>query len=329
MAKLIDDWVPPPPLGTSSPSSSSSSSSPPSSATPSSSSSNRCPLLAADDSTTSASSTTTRPTDCARAPATAGLSPLRPEASQAADQKAGGIKDHSFMFDSATKASIFLETSALQANGTLPSGVEKRHLVRKVAHAIHLFPGPWRDFVHSEKVAQVLHGLKVERPVVAQSLYRLAPPQSAGVERHQDSVTLYTEPPSVVGLWLALEDADEGNGCVQVLPGSHKGALRERLVQRPASDCVGPDCPMTLEFIKLKADEEESESEFSPVVVKAGDLIVLHGTLEHLSRRGRDPNRSRESFQVHLVSGAARWPADNWLQYPKNMSFEEVKSPTT
>ena len=36
---------------------------------------------------------------------------------------------------------------------------------------------------------------------------------------HQDSTFLYTDPPTVVGLWLALEDATKENGCLWHLPG--------------------------------------------------------------------------------------------------------------
>ena len=38
---------------------------------------------------------------------------------------------------------------------------------------------------------------------------------------HQDSTFLYTDPPSVIGLWLALEDATVENGCLFSQPGSH------------------------------------------------------------------------------------------------------------
>ena len=39
---------------------------------------------------------------------------------------------------------------------------------------------------------------------------------------HQDSVFLYTDPPSAVGFWFALEDCTRTNGCLSFVPGSHK-----------------------------------------------------------------------------------------------------------
>lgn len=43
---------------------------------------------------------------------------------------------------------------------------------------------------------------------------------------HQDSTFLYTDPPSCVGLWLALEDATRANGCLWGLKGIHKQVIR-------------------------------------------------------------------------------------------------------
>jgi phytanoyl-CoA hydroxylase len=42
------------------------------------------------------------------------------------------------------------------------------------------------------------------------------------VASHQDSVFLYTDPPSAVGFWFALEDCTTTNGCLSFVPGSHK-----------------------------------------------------------------------------------------------------------
>lgn len=230
--------------------------------------------------------------------------------------------NHSFLLESATRTSFFLEPRALDAEGRLRPGLSTRQAVRKVAHGLHLVEGPVRDFVLSVKAAQLAKALGWQRPAVAQTLYRFAPPFAAGVERHQDSVTLYTEPPSCLGLWLALEDADKSNGCLRILNGSHRGHLRERLVRR---GCDGKEpCVPHLVFEQLTNESAAPESDFTPMEVAGGDVLVMHGTLEHFSMRGEDPARSRESLQVHLVEGTARWPADNWLQYPEGRIFEEL-----
>lgn len=39
---------------------------------------------------------------------------------------------------------------------------------------------------------------------------------------HQDASYLHTEPQSLYGFWIALDDATEENGCLWFIPGSHK-----------------------------------------------------------------------------------------------------------
>jgi len=49
-----------------------------------------------------------------------------------------------------------------------------------------------------------------------------------------------------------------------------------------------------------------------PIEAERGTLVVLHGTLPHLS----GPNRSdlpRHAYTLHAIDGAARYPRDNWL----------------
>lgn len=233
-----------------------------------------------------------------------------------------------FFLNSATKASIFVEPGAVDADaGTLRPGVSKRQAVRKVAHALHLSPGPFRDFSISAKVSAAAVALGLRRPAVAQSLYRLAPPLAAGVDRHQDSTMLYTEPPSVLGFWLALEDTDKTNGCLRVRDGSHQEPIRERLVRRPSEGGTG----VQLVFKKLANDSQAlaPEDAFKPLEVSSGDLVVMHGALEHVSFAGTAPDRSRESFQLHIVDAEAKWAPDNWLQYPSDLPFTLLAPPGT
>lgn len=234
--------------------------------------------------------------------------------------------DHSFMLSSAAKAEVFIENTAVDmTTGTLLPGVSKRQAARKVAHALHRTPGPFHEFCSSAKVAAAASRLGLRRPMVAQSLYRLAPPLAAGVDRHQDSTMLYTEPPSCLGFWLALEDSDEANGCLRVRAGSHREPIRERLVRRDDPEGGG---------VRLVFEEQGNNSEapppldvFTPLPVLAGDLLVMHGALEHVSFSGMNPNRSRESFQLHIVDAEARWPPENWLQYPPDIPFTLLAPP--
>ncbi len=48
----------------------------------------------------------------------------------------------------------------------------------------------------------------------------------ASVVPHQDATFLWMDGVlKVMGLWIALEDATEENGCLWFIPGSHKGGF--------------------------------------------------------------------------------------------------------
>ena len=47
------------------------------------------------------------------------------------------------------------------------------------------------------------------------------PPGSRGQALHQDNYYLRVHPGTCMAAWLALDDCDDANGCMQVVPGSH------------------------------------------------------------------------------------------------------------
>ena len=52
------------------------------------------------------------------------------------------------------------------------------------------------------------------------------------VRPHQDSTFLRTDPPSVIGLWWALEDATKQNGCLWALPGAHAQGVARHFIRK-------------------------------------------------------------------------------------------------
>ncbi len=65
----------------------------------------------------------------------------------------------------------------------------------------------------------------------------LIKPARIGAARvwHQDCAYFAVKPlEAVFGVWIALDDADEENGCMHVIPGDH---VRGPLLQSPAVGC--------------------------------------------------------------------------------------------
>ena len=206
---------------------------------------------------------------------------------------------------------------------------------------MHWLDPVFRKYSFSTKVAELVKQLGYKDPVLPQSMYIFKQPRIGGVvTSHQDSCFLHTEPRlSCLGLWLALDDADVENGCLWVRPGSHTEPLRRRFVKNPKYDGSRGSIEPPTKFIQLSPDdtkwegtlpgdtiEDLTRAGFIPVPVEAGDVVGIHGSVDHLSL----PNTSlhpRHSYQLHLVEGPANgvyWSKDNWLQYKDNKPFPRL-----
>jgi ectoine hydroxylase-related dioxygenase (phytanoyl-CoA dioxygenase family) len=133
-----------------------------------------------------------------------------------------------------------------------------------------------------------------------QSMLFAKPPGLPGQAWHQDERYIPTRDRSLVGAWVALDDADEENGCLRVLPRSHRPG---RLY--PFADHGQPD-----EF-----DPTAESYGFDPtgeiaVPVRAGDVIFFNGYLLHRSLRNRSADRSRRALVNHYCSA---WSPLPWL----------------
>ena len=53
----------------------------------------------------------------------------------------------------------------------------------------------------------------------------------------------------------------------------------------------------------------------TPIEVRRGTLVVLHGLLPHASSANRSA-RPRHAYALHLIDRRAAYSADNWLQRP-------------
>ena len=101
--------------------------------------------------------------------------------------------------------------------------------INKIGHALHDHLPAFGDFCREPRIRQLLDTLDVHDPVLWQTMYIFKQPRIGGVVRwHQDASYLLTRPSSVLGMWLALEDATRENGCLWMAPGGHKSPLREQ-----------------------------------------------------------------------------------------------------
>lgn len=240
-----------------------------------------------------------------------------------------------YFLDSSENVSFFLEAGAVETGtGDIRSDLPKNELINKVGHALHLRVPAFKDYCHSPKVAEVLQRVGYVDPVLPQTMYIFKQPRIGGtVTSHQDSTFLHTEPrQTCLGLWLALDDANLNNGCLWFRPGSHTEPLRRRFVKNSNYDTDPTQAPT--EFIPAQPDDTKWEGTlpgntpaeleatgFVPVPVQAGDLVGIHGLVDHLSLANTS-DMQRHSFQMHLIDRHdSTWSRDNWLQYKDGREF--------
>jgi ectoine hydroxylase-related dioxygenase (phytanoyl-CoA dioxygenase family) len=147
----------------------------------------------------------------------------------------------------------------------------------------------WDDVTHDwlldPRLRDVLTQLLGAEPYAVQSMLYFKPAGARGQALHQDNFYLQVKPGTCMAAWLALDDCDEENGCMQVVPGSHEWSV----------------------LCHVKADASVSFTDITapllpqhqPVALrmKAGDVLFFHGSLVH----GSYPNTSRDRFRRSLI----------------------------
>ncbi|CAN5741826.1 Dot/Icm type IV secretion system effector LegD1 [soil metagenome] len=214
----------------------------------------------------------------------------------------------------------FFEERAFGADGQLVQ--DKRLSINKIGHAMHDLDPMFEAFSYTPKLAEVAADVGIDDALALQSMYIFKQPHIGGEVRcHQDATFLYTEPLSVTGFWFAIEDATLENGCLWAEPAGHRGPLRQ-LFRRdggdPSDDSAGTH------FVPLDDTPlPDPPAGLVPLEVEAGTMIVLHGLLPHWSDVNRSAS-SRHAYSLHCISGAASYPAWNWLQRPDSMPLRSL-----
>ena len=114
---------------------------------------------------------------------------------------------------------------------------------------------------------------------------------------HQDQGVALPEmdETEMLTVWLAISDATVENGCLCVVPGSHKRGLATHCPAKPGSARIGLHIP-----------DEIRGTDFTPVPIPAGSALFLHRRTMHASLRN--------------LSDGARWSFD--------LRYQPVGQPT-
>lgn len=155
-----------------------------------------------------------------------------------------------------------------------------------------------------------------------------APYSGQPVLWHQDSAFWPLEPMRVVTLWLSVDHATPENGCLRVIPGSHRQEIAAVRDNTEVENVLGQE---------IAVDVDESEA--VDIVLRPGDVEVHHPNIVHGSNANTSPRR-RCGLTIRYVPTSTRitapeqpYPSAFWLRgdpggvnlYQPTPSYQEGK----
>jgi ectoine hydroxylase-related dioxygenase (phytanoyl-CoA dioxygenase family) len=146
-----------------------------------------------------------------------------------------------------------------------------------------------------------------EAPLAVQSMFYFKPPGARGQDLHQDNFYLRVKPGTCIGMWLAVDDADRGNGGMVIVPGS--GEMEIVCPEKADASKF-----FTTEHVPVPAGLHEE-----PVDLKAGDVLFFNGSVIHGSYPNTSRDRFRRAFICHYVPRSTA-ELSKWYRTP--MSFD-------
>jgi phytanoyl-CoA hydroxylase len=154
----------------------------------------------------------------------------------------------------------------------------------------------WIRLVSDDRLVDIAEQFVGPNVALFATHYICKPPRDGqAVLWHQDGIYWALDPMEVVTLWLAVSDSTPENGCMRVVPGTHRTALTAVEERKEVANVLGSG---------LKEGMVD-ESKAVDVVLRAGDVSIHHPNLIH----GSEANTSdhwRMGLTIRYVPATTR-----------------------
>ncbi len=166
---------------------------------------------------------------------------------------------------------------------------------------------PFLDFLELSSVAQLLTALLGPAVDCFLSQFIFKHPGAWGQPWHQDEYYFHFDRSPQIGLWLAVTEASLTNGCLHVVPGSHREDVHVHLSDRRPGANFG--------YVEI-VDHDMSGA--VPVLMNQGDLLVFHSRLMHKSH-DNESSTLRAALVMHFAAHGTidqdtHSPVNDWMQ---------------
>ena len=92
-------------------------------------------------------------------------------------------------------------------------------------HVAHKISPAYRRLLHDERLVDVACALIGPNVKCVHSVLFIKSPGEPGNAWHQDEFFIPSRDRSITTAWIALDDATVENGCLHLIPGSHRAGV--------------------------------------------------------------------------------------------------------
>jgi phytanoyl-CoA hydroxylase len=202
-----------------------------------------------------------------------------------------------------------LETTGHEQDAEIMKKYVAIHFPHKVSRLI-------KNYLAHPKIVRVLTGIISANVKCMQSMLFVKGPGKAGQSWHQDEFYIPTRDRSLAGAWIAIDDATVDNGCLWIIPGSHRpGYIRPR-VMNTSSEYADVD---TVDVSGFPGGQQ------IPVEVKSGSVVFFNGYTLHSSLRNKTKDCFRMALVNHYMSAESMLPWDQDGKLPPTEDLRDIE----
>jgi phytanoyl-CoA hydroxylase len=186
------------------------------------------------------------------------------------------FRDH---FEDLRKKQLYLENLDLGNIENDPLKVYPRQMM------MHRTDEKSFNYLCDPRIDEQIKEITGQEPLAVQTMFYFKPAGARGQALHQDNFYLKASPSTCIAAWLAVDDCDEENGCIMVVPGSQK---------LPVMCLTKSDTSKSFTDVEVPVP---AGMEVRPALMKAGDVLFFNGQMIH----GSNPNTSKDRFRRSLI----------------------------